>query len=319
MIVLGIESSHDDTSIAIVENYKVLFNYKISQIEIHKQYGGTIPEIASREHYNSFYVLLEEIKQKFDLNKIDYIAYTKEPGLIGSLHMGYLFANAISLTLNKPIIGINHLEGHLYSTQLFNKEDEKQEIKYPSIGLVVSGGHTNLYLLKSPNDISLIGQTLDDAAGEVYDKVARTLNLGFPGGPAIDKIFFDNKTKLDKSIQLSNPKTEKDLDFSFSGYKTQIINIVNKYGLEKKDYLAFIFQKNIIDYILLKVKWSIDRFQPKSIILSGGVSANKYLRESFLKLHKKALIPLFEYTTDNGAMIAARAISIYKFRKASKS
>lgn len=311
MIVLGIESSHDDTSIAIVENYKVLFNYKISQIEIHKQHGGTIPEIASREHYNSFYVLLEKIKKNFDLSRIDYVAYTKEPGLIGSLHMGYLFAHAVSLNLNKPIIGINHLEGHLYSTQLFNKEEEKQEIKYPSIGLVVSGGHTNLYLLKSPDNILLIGQTLDDAAGEVYDKVSRTLNLGFPGGPEIDKIFFQqNKNKNKEAYNFSSPKTKNELDFSFSGYKTQIINYVNKNGLKNKDFIAYSFQKNVIDYVISKVNLSIKKYDPKSILLSGGVSANKYLRESFLNLHKNAFIPILEYTTDNGAMVAARAISM---------
>ena len=167
MKILGIESSHDDTSIALIEDQKVLFFHKISQIDIHKKYGGTIPEIASREHFQNYYILLEEIKKEFDLNTIDAIAYTEKPGLIGSLQMGYLFAHALSKYLNKELIPINHLYGHIFSVLL----DTNKNIEYPSIALVVSGGHTNLYLLNNSQDIQLIGQTQDDAAGEVYDKV----------------------------------------------------------------------------------------------------------------------------------------------------
>ncbi len=307
MIVLGIESSHDDTSLSIIENNNVLIFLKISQIEIHKKYGGTVPEIASREHYQNFYVLLEELKKQFDLTKIDYIAYTEKPGLIGALQMGKLFANALSRSLNKPLIPVDHLEGHIFSVLL----DSENKISYPSIALVVSGGHTNLYLLKNNKEKTLIGQTVDDAAGEVFDKVARVLYNEFPGGPKIDQVFCINKNKDLLSFKLNDPKLENKYDFSFSGYKTQIMNKSKDMNLDK-DLLATSFEKHVIDFIISKIKLAIQEFQPKSIILSGGVSANQYLREQFLKLHKNALIPNMKYSTDNGAMIAISAINKIK-------
>ena len=307
MIVLGIESSHDDTSLSIIENNNVLIFLKISQIEIHKKYGGTVPEIASREHYQNFYVLLEEMKKQFDLTKIDYIAYTEKPGLIGALQMGKLFANALSRSLNKPLIPVDHLEGHIFSVLL----DSENKISYPSIALVVSGGHTNLYLLKNNKEKTLIGQTVDDAAGEVFDKVARVLYNEFPGGPKIDQVFCINKNKDLLSFKLNDPKLENKYDFSFSGYKTQIMNKSKDANLDK-DLLATSFEKHVIDFIISKIKLAIQEFQPKSIILSGGVSANQYLREQFLKLHKNALIPNMKYSTDNGAMIAIAAINKIK-------
>lgn len=304
MIVLGIESSHDDTSLSIVENYKVIVYLKISQIETHRKYGGTVPEIASREHYKNFYILLEELKTEFDLNKIDLIAYTEQPGLIGALQMGKLFANSLSKTLNKPLIPINHLEGHIFSVLLDNKE----KIKYPSLALVVSGGHTNLYFMKNKDEKELIGKTVDDAAGEVFDKVSRTLYNEFPGGPKIDHIFQQNKKNDFSQYKLTSPITSNKYDFSFSGYKTQIINIYNKEKNINKDLLATSFQKSVVDYIIKKIKKACDEFKPKTIILSGGVSANSYLRDEFLKIHKNCLIPTLEYSTDNGAMIAAAAL-----------
>lgn len=303
MKILGIESSHDDTSIAIVEDFKVLEFLKISQTDIHKKYGGTVPEIASREHYQNFYVLLEEIKSKIDLSDIDKIAYTEKPGLIGALQMGKLFAHALSKTLNKPLIPVNHLYGHIFSVLL----DNNNKIIYPSIALVVSGGHTNLYLLKSTNEIELLGNTLDDAAGEVFDKVSRILFNVFPGGSEIDKIFYENKNVDFNKYKLNNPKLETKFDFSFSGYKTQIINMVHNNENIDKLTLASVFQKQIIDYIISRVKNAINKYNPKSIVLSGGVSANKYLREQFNKLHENALMPTIKYATDNGAMIAAAA------------
>lgn len=308
MKVIGIESSHDDTSIALVDNHFVVFNYKISQTEIHKQFGGTVPEIASREHYNNFFVLLEKILQNHDLLDVDFIAYTEKPGLIGALQMGKLFAHSLSIALNKPLIPTNHLEGHIFSVLLSNNKKEKKEIVYPSIALVISGGHTNLYYLENKNSLKLIGQTLDDACGEVFDKVARTLNLGFPGGPIIDDIFYKNKDKDFSKFKLNTPKLDNEFDFSFSGFKTQIINYVKKCGLDEKELIASSFEKTAIDFVILKIKNAINTFSPKTLILSGGVSANKYLRNEFLKLHPNTKIPLIEYTTDNGAMIASCAI-----------
>lgn len=312
MIILGIESSHDDTSIAIVENNYVIFNYKISQVNVHKQYGGTVPEIASREHYNNFYILLSKILQNYNLNKVDYIAYTKKPGLIGCLQMGKIFAHALSKILKKPLIPVNHLDGHIFSVLLTNVKTEKKEIKYPSIAFVVSGGHTNLYYLEDKKNKILIGQTLDDAAGEVFDKVARALNLGFPGGPVIDELFFQNRLKNLKKYHLTKPKLKTEFDFSFSGFKTQIINIIKNKENNEIDLIATLFEKTVIDYIVFVVKKAITKFKPKSLIISGGVSANKYLREQCLLLHSNTQLPLEEYTTDNGAMIAIAAMLLIK-------
>lgn len=303
MKILGIESSHDDTSIALIENRKVLIFLKISQIDIHKKYGGTIPEIASREHFQNYYLLLEELKNKCDLSGIDYIAYTSKPGLIGSLQMGYLFAHSLSKILNKPLLPVNHLYGHIFSVLL----DNDKEIKYPALALVVSGGHTNLYLLKSKTDKVLIGKTIDDAIGEVYDKVSRVLFDIFPGGPKIDEIFFKNREKINSDIKLTKPQTINKYDFSFSGYKTRVINLFREKKIDNET-LATIFQKSVIDFLIGKVKLAIDEYKPNSIILSGGVSANKYLRQEFAKLHQNSFLPKIDYSTDNGAMIAIAAL-----------
>ncbi|MGL5617526.1 MAG: tRNA (adenosine(37)-N6)-threonylcarbamoyltransferase complex transferase subunit TsaD [Metamycoplasmataceae bacterium] len=309
MIFLGIESSHDDTSIGIVENGVILLNYKISQINIHKQYGGTVPEIASREHVNNFAILLEKLKKEFDLGKIDYIAYTEKPGLLGSLKMGYLFAHALSISLNKELIPVDHLEGHIYSVLLRNKNEKEKVIIYPSLSLVVSGGHTSLFFHKNEFDFECIGRTLDDSLGEVFDKVARSLGFGFPGGQVIDDIFKNNKYK--NLIYLTVPKTKNKYDFSFSGLKTQVINIINnnfqKKELIDKNQLAYSFQKQAIDYLIDVTKTAIKEYKPKTLILSGGVSANSYLRSEYIKLHNNTLMPMEGYSTDNGSMIAIAA------------
>ncbi len=215
MKILGIETSHDDTSIAILEDNKVIALETISQVDIFKEFGGTIPEISSREHVKNINLILEILLKKYDLSTIDYIAYTKEPGLVGTLQIGYLFASAVSLAYNKPIIPINHLIGHFYSCALDN------EIKYPSLCLLVSGGHTQLMLINSPIDYEIIGQTLDDAVGEAFDKVSSKLQLGFPGGPIIDKIYKNYKGEF---IKFTEPNAPGEFNFSFSGLKSQVIN-----------------------------------------------------------------------------------------------
>ncbi|MGL5591780.1 MAG: tRNA (adenosine(37)-N6)-threonylcarbamoyltransferase complex transferase subunit TsaD [Metamycoplasmataceae bacterium] len=309
MIFLGIESSHDDTSIGIVENGIILLNYKISQIDVHKQYGGTVPEIASREHVNNFAILLEKLKKDFELNKVDYIAYTEKPGLLGSLQMGYLFAHALSISLNKELIPVDHLEGHIYSVLLRQKNEKEKKILYPSLSLVVSGGHTSLFFHKNEFEFECIGKTLDDSLGEVFDKVARSLGFGFPGGQIIDDIFNQNENK--DIIPLTTPKTKNKFDFSFSGLKTQVINIIHnsfqKQELLDKNKVAYSFQKQSIDYLISVTKEAIKEYKPKTLILSGGVSANSYLRSEYIKLHKNTLIPIEGYSTDNGAMIAVAA------------
>ncbi|MGL5732684.1 MAG: tRNA (adenosine(37)-N6)-threonylcarbamoyltransferase complex transferase subunit TsaD [Metamycoplasmataceae bacterium] len=309
MIFLGIESSHDDTSIGIVENGIILLNYKISQIDIHKQYGGTVPEIASREHVINFAILLDKLKKEFDLNKVDYIAYTEKPGLLGSLQMGYLFAHALSISLNKELIPVDHLEGHIYSVLLRNKNDNEKVIVYPSLSLVVSGGHTSLFFHKNEYEFECIGKTLDDSLGEVFDKVARSLGFGFPGGQVIDDIFKNNKHE--NLISLTTPKTKNKYDFSFSGLKTQVINIIHNSSQKQKsidkNLIAYSFQKQSIDYLINVTKEAIKEYKPKTLILSGGVSANSYLRNEYIKLHKNTLIPMEGYSTDNGSMIAVAA------------
>lgn len=302
MKILGIETSHDDTSLAILEDGKILDMWTISQIDIFKEFGGTIPELASREHIKNISIIQTLIQDKYDLNTIDYIAYTKEPGLIGSLQVGYLFASALSITLQKPLIPINHLDGHFLSSTINNK------VIFPALCLLVSGGHTQLLFSNDINDIQIIGETLDDAVGEVFDKVANKLELGFPGGPIIDKIFEHYK---DEYITLSKPKTQAEFDFSFSGLKTQVLNLINQSKIKNqklnKEQIAASFQKTAIDYLIQKTQKALEKYNVKTLMLGGGVSSNKYLRSQFVKLHSNSIIPDLKYSTDNGAMIAQAA------------
>ncbi|VEU75743.1 O-sialoglycoprotein endopeptidase [Mycoplasmopsis maculosa] len=310
MKILGIETSHDDTSIAVLEDGKVIFLKTISQIDIFKEFGGTIPEISSREHAKNINTLLKILQKEININDIDYVSYTKEPGLVGTLQIGFLFAKAFALGINKPIIPINHLEGHFYSASLDN------EIKYPSLCLLVSGGHTQLMIINNPFDIKVIGQTLDDAVGEAFDKVSSRLNLGFPGGPIIDNIY---KNYSGEYIKFTEPHTDGELDFSFSGLKSQVINYFHnkeqKNELFDKNQIAASFQECAINYLINKTKKALEIYKVNSLILAGGVSANSELRKKFLNLNKNAIVPNLKYATDNGAMIAACAYQQLKFKK----
>ncbi|WP_412031732.1 tRNA (adenosine(37)-N6)-threonylcarbamoyltransferase complex transferase subunit TsaD [Metamycoplasma buccale] len=303
MLIFAIESSHDDTSFALLKDNKSIWMKTFSQTEVHKKYGGTVPEIASRLHVKNIGLLIEELKKQININSIDYIAYTKEPGLIGSLHVGYVVANSIALIINKPILDLNHLEGHFYSAFI------EKEVEYPALGLLISGGHSQLMLYSSKNNYVLLGETQDDAVGEVYDKVARKLNLGFPGGPLIDQIWEKNKNKYQEIFTI--PKTSKELDFSFSGIKTHVINLINT-SLNRKEKIninkiATEFQNTIVAYLKEHMVKAINIYKPKCVALIGGVSANKAIREMFLKLHKNVYLPKLEYTTDNAMMIARLA------------
>lgn len=316
MRILGIETSHDDTSVCVWEDYKVIKLITISQIDIFKEFGGTIPELASREHVKNIQYLLQILLKNNLLDDLDYVAYTKEPGLIGALQVGELFAHAISLAIDKPIIPINHMLGHFYSV---NIEDSK--ILYPCLSLVVSGGHSEIILSDYPGDYQIIGQTQDDALGEAFDKIATKLNLGFPGGPIIDKIF-NNNLEINY-INFTRPKTENELDFSFSGLKTQVINYANKTinstkcieNLEKnKEIIASSFMKTSVEYTIDKFRKALSLYSLNSIVLCGGVSANSYLRKLFEQLHKNALVPNKKYCQDNGAMIATCAYEMLKHK-----
>ncbi|VEU76402.1 tRNA (adenosine(37)-N6)-threonylcarbamoyltransferase complex transferase subunit TsaD [Mycoplasmopsis columboralis] len=302
MTILGIETSHDDTSIAVLRDGEVLDMWTISQIDIFKQFGGTIPELASREHVKNIALIEQLLIQKYKNVHFDYVAYTKEPGLIGTLQIGYLFAFAISKVLNVPLIAVNHLHGHFLSATLTHK------IVYPALCLLVSGGHTQLILAQSASDIEIIGETLDDAVGEAFDKVSTRLNLGFPGGPIIDKVSRDYTGEF---IKFTTPKTEGELDFSFSGLKTQVLNYVNTQKMQSKEIdpiqIASSFQRKSIEYLIEKTTLALSKHKVNTLVLGGGVSANSALREKFLKLYPNTIIPSLKYATDNGAMIAQAA------------
>ncbi|WP_406617281.1 tRNA (adenosine(37)-N6)-threonylcarbamoyltransferase complex transferase subunit TsaD [Mycoplasmopsis adleri] len=315
MRILGIETSHDDTSIALLEDGKVIDLQTISQIDIFKEFGGTIPEISSREHVKNINLILEIFLKKYDLNSVDYIAYTKEPGLVGTLQIGYLFANALSLVYNKPLIPINHLEGHFYSTALDNN------INYPALCLLVSGGHTQIMLVHNPFDVEIIGQTLDDAVGEAFDKVSARLNLGFPGGPIIDKLYANYKGGY---IKFTEPHTDGEFNFSFSGLKSQVINYYHNKTQKNEEVdsiqVAVSFQECAVSYLIDQFKKAFDKYSDvKTLVLAGGVSANSELRKRFLALSPKAIIPNLKYATDNGAMIASCAYQQILWKEKHKS
>ncbi len=301
MRILGIETSHDDTSLAVINNGVIEAMVTYSQIKEHAKYGGVVPEIASREHAMNVAIVLEKLKSKTDIKNIDMVAFTKEPGLIGALHMGSLLAHGIAFALDVPIKPINHLVGHVFSCAI------EDEIKYPALALLVSGGHTQLMFIESPQDIRIVGETQDDAIGETYDKIARKLQLGYPGGPYIDEIS-ENYTP---QIQFPIPMKDNALNFSFSGLKSHVINYIHNEeqkgnSINKKE-IAAAFQEAAINSLLNKTKMAIEEFKPKSILLAGGVSANKKIRKEFLQLHENAIIPNLKYATDNGAMIAKAA------------
>lgn len=327
MIILGIETSCDETAASLIKfdkksgRFSVLANIVSSQIDIHKKYGGVIPEIAARAHVGQIIPVIDEALKTIKINykKIDYIAVTKGPGLITSLLSGVETARTLAFAWHKPVIEINHIEGHIYA----NFIDNYKKIKFPAVILTVSGGHTNLILMKSNhNNLKIIGETLDDAAGEAYDKAAKMMNLGYPGGPMISKqakIYANSlKNKPDKSeINLPRPMlNDKSLNFSFSGLKTALLYKLQKDKNWKKKIpeYCYKFQEAVNDVLIKKTIKAAKKYKVKSIMLSGGVSANYDLRTKMEANVKENLenVPFFtpnlKYTTDNAAMIAAAGI-----------
>ena len=307
--ILAIESSCDETSIAIVENgTKVLSNAIYTQIDIHKEFGGVVPEVASRHHIAKVtYVLEQALKEaNTTIKEIDEIAVTHTPGLIGSLMVGINTAKTLALVYNKPITYVDHIHGHIYANAI------ESEFLFPMLALVVSGGHTELVLMKDHFDFEILGETLDDAVGEAYDKVARVVEVGYPGGPILDKM-----AKLGNPVYpLPHIKLGKDsYDFSFSGLKSAVINLHNKTKMkgETLNYndLACSFQNAVIDVLSEKTRRAALEFNAKMVIIAGGVSANSALREKIKndmeELNIKFNVPSFKYCTDNAAMIGAAA------------
>lgn len=310
--IFAIESSCDETSAAIIEDgHKVLSLTIATQMDTFASYGGVVPEIASRMHTEAIDYVINDCFQKANLHPqdIDAFAVTYAPGLLGSLLVGIEASKALSLAYNKPLIAVNHLAGHIYANNLENT------MKYPLLALVVSGGHTQLIYMESDYNFKILGSTLDDAIGEAYDKVARVLDLKYPGGPNVEKL-----AKLGQpNYALPKPMNDNTLNFSFSGLKSSVINVVHNelqrhHEINKAD-LACSFQTKAVDEICRKVDIALNEVEVKQLIIAGGVSANNYLREEITELankHKIELsIPKLIYCTDNAAMIGAAAYPLY--------
>ncbi|MGL4391848.1 MAG: tRNA (adenosine(37)-N6)-threonylcarbamoyltransferase complex transferase subunit TsaD [Fusobacteriaceae bacterium] len=313
MIILGIETSCDETSLAVVRDGKeILSNIISSQIDIHKEFGGVVPEIASRHHIKNIAAILDEAlaEAKITLKDVDYIAVTYAPGLIGALLVGVSFAKGLSYANNIPIIPVHHLRAHIYANFI------EHEIKLPSISLVVSGGHTNIIHVDEQHKFTNLGSTLDDAVGESYDKVARVLGIGYPGGPILDKLYYKGNKDF---LKIPEPKVSG-YDFSFSGIKTSVINFVNNSKMKGETFLnedlAASFQHKVVEILCKKTILAAKEKKVDNIIIAGGVAANSLLRSELsekAKLHGiKVFYPALKYCTDNGAMIAVSGY--YKFK-----
>ncbi len=311
--VLGIESSCDETAAAVVAGGRVILSNVIaSQVDLHAQFGGVYPELASREHVRAIHAVISEALQEahLQMSDLDAIAVTRGPGLAGSLVVGVNMAKSLALSADLPIIAVNHLEGHLYSAWLY-PEDSKPtpEPNLPLVALLVSGGHTELVLMKDHLEYEVLGGTADDAAGEAFDKVSRLLDLGYPGGPAIQKAAQSGNPRA-----FSFPKARMDApyDFSFSGLKTAVLRTVEDFKKSGKklpvEDVAASFQQAVVEALYEKTIAAAEAYKAKDIIVAGGVSANRALREAFraqtvFRVH----IPHIKLCTDNAAMIAAAA------------
>ena len=315
--ILAIETSCDETAAAVLENGRVLMASTVaSQMDIHARYGGVYPEVASRQHVLSILPVIEETlaKAHLSLENIDAVAATRGPGLAGSLLVGLNAAKGIALGAGLPLVGVNHLEGHIYSAWVYNAGDiPAPEPQFPLMALLVSGGHTELNLMEDHLRYSRLGATLDDAAGEAFDKVARLLGLPYPGGPSIQKVAEQGNPNEFKFPRAWLGDTR---NFSFSGLKTAVLKVVN----EMKDAplpvaaLAASFQAAVVDVLFQKTMLAAREFGVKGIIVGGGVSANKSLREAFLaQTEFPVKIPPLSLCTDNAAMVAAAGYYRYVF------
>lgn len=308
LYVLGIETSCDETAAAIVKNgTDIISNVVASQIESHKRFGGVVPEIASRHHVEQITIVLEEAFAQADMtfDDIDAIAVTEGPGLVGALLIGVNAAKALSFARGIPLVGVHHIAGHIYANRLV------QDIQFPAIALVVSGGHTELVYMKEHGSFEVIGETLDDAAGEAYDKVARTMGLPYPGGPHIDKL----AQKGEANVPLPRAWLEEgSYHFSFSGLKSAVINTLHNASQKGEtiapEDLSASFQESVIDVLVTKTERAAEAYGVKQVLLAGGVAANKGLRAALEKTFSsrpeiELLIPPLSLCTDNAAMIAA--------------
>ena len=312
MITLGIETSCDETSASVVKDgVSVLSNVTISSLKEHAQFGGIIPEIASRRQMESIHAVVSLALSKAGLtfDDINLIAVTRSPGLIGSLLVGLCFARGLARAIGKPLIEVDHIKAHVYANFLRLKDQSYDPYPLlPAVGLVVSGGHTSLYKISSFKKFTVLGQTRDDAAGEAFDKVARILDIGYPGGPAIDRL---SKEGVNDTIEFPKARFKEGLDFSFSGVKTSVLYYVQKHANEKtfsKSRIAYAFQKSVVEVLCEQSINACVSAGIKTLLVGGGVAANSALRQLLAEQGKKMGIAVFfppmSLCLDNAAMIA---------------
>ena len=312
--ILAIESSCDETAVAIIKNGKeVLANVVATQIDVHKDFGGVIPEVASRIHVENISMVIEEaLKQaNMEVEDMDGIAVTQGPGLVGSLHVGVQAAKTLAWAFNKPLIPVHHIAGHIYANRLI------ADLKFPLLALVVSGGHTELVYMKDEWSFEILGTTQDDAIGEAGDKVGRVLGLPYPGGVYVDKLAKEGKPVY----QLAKPKTENELDFSFSGLKSSVLQFIDRCKRKGESFvpadLAASYQETAFEALLLRARKAIEQYHPKQMVLAGGVAANSCLREKVsVDLTNQYpyvdfIIPPLSCCTDNAAMIGVAGTVAY--------
>ncbi|HRV92676.1 MAG TPA: tRNA (adenosine(37)-N6)-threonylcarbamoyltransferase complex transferase subunit TsaD [Anaerolineae bacterium] len=329
--ILAIETSCDETAAAVIEDgYQILSNVVASQIDIHRRYGGVFPEVASRQHILAIGTVVQDalIEARTGWNELAAVAVTYGPGLVGSLLVGVNAAKGIALAQNLPLIGVNHLEGHLYSNWLdTDNRGQPPAQRFPTLCLIVSGGHTELVLIRRHGSYEILGRTIDDAAGEAFDKVARVLDLGFPGGPAIQEAA---KGGNPAAFKFPRAKLGDSFDFSFSGLKTAVLRVAQKYTKVEKlrrptreqklqqkqaEYrqmpvadIAASFQMAVVDVLVSKTKAAAEKYNVAEVMLAGGVSANMLLRNKMMTaLDRPVLVPPLYLCTDNAAMIGAAA------------
>jgi N6-L-threonylcarbamoyladenine synthase len=315
LLVLGIETSCDETAAAIVKNGReIVANVVASQIESHKRFGGVVPEIASRHHVEQITIVLEETMKQANVtfSDLDAIAVTEGPGLVGALLIGVNAAKALAFAHQLPLVGVHHIAGHIYANRLV------KEMEFPLLALVVSGGHTELVYMKEHGEFEVIGETRDDAAGEAYDKVARALDLPYPGGPHIDRLAQQGKPIIDLPRAWLE---EGSYDFSFSGLKSAVINTLHnakqRGEIIKREDMAASFQASVIDVLVEKTVQAAKNYQVKQVLLAGGVAANRGLRAALEERVShldgvELVIPPLSLCTDNAAMIAAAGTVLFQ-------
>lgn len=312
--VLGIETSCDETAASVVKNgTEIISNVVASQIESHKRFGGVVPEIASRHHVEQITIVIEEAlsQANMEANQLSAVAVTEGPGLVGALLVGVNAAKAFAFAHQLPLVGVHHIAGHIYANRL------EQEMEFPLLALVISGGHTELVYMKEHGDFDVIGETRDDAAGEAYDKVARTLDLPYPGGPHIDRLAHES----DGAIEFPRVWLEEgSYDFSFSGLKSSVLNYMHNAAQRGEvvlpEHVAAGFQNSVVEVVTAKTLRAAEQYEVKQVIAAGGVAANRGLRTSLTDTFKEKGIPFYipslKLCTDNAAMIAAAGTVMFE-------